>query len=79
MYMYIYIYIYIYISYKTNISRRSKDDQKMKFGQLIKHNMRNIFLKNHTQNLMEKLVPDSFYKENILKYEHIWINNLTML
>ena len=27
----------------------------MKFGQLIECNMRNIFLKNHTQNIVEKL------------------------
>ena len=38
----------------------------MKFGQLIEYNMRNIFLENHTQNVVEKLVPDSF-----LKIEHI--------
>ena len=34
----------------------------MKFGHLIECNMRNIFLKNHTQNIMEKLVPDPFLK-----------------
>ena len=28
----------------------------MKLGQLIVYNMRNIFLKNHTQNGVEKLV-----------------------
>ena len=32
----------------------------MKLGQLIEHNMRNIFLKNHTQNVAEKLFPDAF-------------------
>ena len=32
----------------------------MTFGQLIEYNMRNIFLKNHTQNGMEKLVLDPF-------------------
>ena len=32
----------------------------MKFGQLIEYNIRNIFLKNHAQNMVEKLVPDSF-------------------
>ena len=31
----------------------------MKFGQLIEDNMRiQFFLKNHTQNMVEKLVPD---------------------
>ena len=42
-----------------NIST-SKGNQTMKFGQLIDYNVRNIFLKNHTQNVMEKLVPDPF-------------------
>ena len=37
----------------------------MKFGQLIDYTMRNIsffllFLKNYTQNEVEKLVPDPF-------------------
>ena len=32
----------------------------MKFGQLIEYNMRNIFLENHTQNVVEKLVPYPF-------------------
>ena len=48
-----------------NISR-SKDNQAMKFGQLIEYNMRNIFLeiflKIHTQNAVEKLFPDPFLK-----------------
>ena len=39
---------------------RSKGDQIMKFGQLIEYNLRNIFLKNYTQNVAEKLFPDSF-------------------
>ena len=34
----------------------------MKFGLLIEYNMRNIFLKNHTQNVEEQLVPDPFIK-----------------
>ena len=41
---------------------RSKDNLIMKFGQLIEHNMSNIFLKDHTQNVVEKLFPDSFLK-----------------
>ena len=43
----------------SNISR-SKGNQTIKFGQLIKYNMRNTFLKNHTQNVVEKLFPDPF-------------------
>ena len=42
---------------------RSKDNRSMKFGQLIECNMGNIFLKNHTQNVVEKLLPDIFLKK----------------
>ena len=35
-----------------NISR-SKGNQTMKFGQLVEYQMRNIFSKNHTQNVVE--------------------------
>ena len=34
----------------------------MKLGQLIEYNMRNIFLKNDTLNVLEKVFPDSFLK-----------------
>ena len=34
----------------------------MKFGQLIEYYMRNIFLENHTQNVMEKLFTEPFLK-----------------
>ena len=34
-----------------NISR-TKGNQTMKFGQLMKHNMKNILLKNHAQNVV---------------------------
>ena len=48
----------------------------MKFGELIETNMRKIFLKNHTQNVAEKIIPDAFLKRwncaylliNILKF-----------
>ena len=50
------------IAILPNISR-SKSKRSMKFGQLIKYNMKNIlFLKNHTQNVVEKLFPDPFLK-----------------
>ena len=39
----------------------------MKFGQLIEHE-KYIFLKNYTQNVMEKLVPGHL---SIIKTEHI--------
>ena len=48
----------IVINILPNISR-SKSNQTMQFDQLIECN-RNIFLKNHTQNMMEKVVPDPF-------------------
>ena len=50
-----------------NISR-SKDNQAIKFGQLIEYNMKNILLKNHTQNMLERLFSDSYLK---IKIEHI--------
>ena len=40
----------------------------MKYGQLIKYNMKSNFVKNHTQNVLEKLFPDSYLK---IKIEHI--------
>ena len=51
------IAIYILI----NISR-SKDNQTMKFGQLIEYNMKNVFLENHTKIVVEELFPDPFLK-----------------
>ena len=40
----------------SNISQ-NKGDQKMKFGQLIEYNMRNIFLKSYAENEAGRLVP----------------------
>ena len=42
-----------------NISR-NKGNQTKKFGQLIEHNRETLFLENHTQNVVQKLVPDPF-------------------
>ena len=47
----------------------------MKFGQLIEYNMRKIFLKNHTQNVVDKLFPDSFLKSQ--NWAYLWMNSLT--
>ena len=56
----------ITIHIMPNISR-SKGNQIMKFGQLKEYNMASIiFLKNHTKNVMEKLVPDPFIKKSKL-------------
>ena len=41
---------------------RSKENEVMKFRQLIEYNMRKIFLKNYRQNVVEKLFPDPFPK-----------------
>ena len=40
----------------------------MKFGQLKEYNMRNIFLEKSYTNVVEKLVPDCFWK---IKNGHI--------
>ena len=42
----------------------SKNNEAMKSGQLIEHNMRNIFLKNHAQNVVEKLLRHFLKNQN---------------
>ena len=42
------------------LQTRSKGNRTMKFDQLIECNMRNIFLKNDTQNVVETLILDPF-------------------
>ena len=37
---------------------QSKDNQTMKFSQLIEYNKRNIFFKNYAENEASRLVPD---------------------
>ena len=56
-----------------NISR-SKSNQTMKFDHLIEYNMKNTFLKNHLQNVVENLVPETFRKNQNSVY--LWINSL---
>ena len=51
----------IVIHILSNIPR-SEGNQTMKFSHLIERNMRSIFLKNHTQKGVEKLVPDPVLK-----------------
>ena len=46
----------------------------MIFGQLIECNMRNIFLKNHTQNAMKILFPDLSLKNQ--NWAYLWISIL---
>ena len=43
----------------------------MKFGQLIDYTVRNIFHKNHKQNVVDKLVPDPFIKNQNWAYLRI--------
>ena len=45
----------------SNISR-SKDNQAMKFDQLIEYKIKNISLQNPSQNAVRKLVPVPFIK-----------------
>ena len=45
----------------------------MKFGQLIEYNMRNIF---HTENVVDKLFPDSFLKNQ--NWAYLWSNILNL-
>ena len=52
-----------------NLSR-SKGIQTKKFGQLLKYNMRNIFLEKSYTKLAENAVPDVFLRKKI-KIEHI--------
>ena len=55
-----------------NISR-NKTNQTMKFGQLAEY-WEKFCLKNHTQNVVEKLFPDSFLKNQ--NWLYLWINSL---
>ena len=56
-----------------NISR-SIGNQRKTFVQLIEYSIGNIFIENHTQNVVQKLFPDSSLKNLNLAY--LWINIL---
>ena len=43
----------------TNISR-SRDNQAMKFGQLMEYNMRKVFREKSYKTALEILLPDPF-------------------
>ena len=49
---------------KQTIAMNILPNISMKFGQLIEYNMRNMFFlkKYHTQNVVEKLFPAPFLK-----------------
>ena len=42
---------------------RTKDNQAAKFGLLEEYNVKNIFIKNDTENVPQKLVPDFFFQK----------------
>ena len=46
----------------------------MKFGRLIEYNMRNIIVEYHTQNVVEKLFPDPYLKNQ--NRANLWINSV---
>ena len=52
---------------------RSKD-QMIKFGQLTAYYMKNFFIEEPSQNVVEKLFPYAFLKSQNLAY--LWINGL---
>ena len=51
--------IAIHILVNISISKRK---QTLKFVQLTESNMRTIFLENHSKNMVKKLFPDPFLK-----------------
>ena len=53
---------------------RSKDNQTMKFGQLIEYNMRNIFLEKSYMKCGGETIPRLSPKKSKLSY--LWINYL---
>ena len=52
---------------------RCKHNVTIKFGPLIEYNMKNNFLKNHKQNMVAKLVAESFLKNQ--NWVYFWINS----
>ena len=59
-----------------NISQ-SRDDQTLKFGELVEYNKRNNFFKNHAENEAGKLVPDFFLFFRKTLYE-VKVNGLEL-
>ena len=44
-------------------SRRIKDNQTMKFGQLIEYHIRNIFIEKSYTKCVKKLFPQPYLKD----------------
>ena len=53
---------------------RNKGNLKMKFGQLIEFNMRNIFLEKSCTKCGGENIPRHFYKKS--KQAYLWINSV---
>ena len=58
-------------TYQLMSQEVAKCNQGMKFGQLIEYILINFFMKNHMQNLVEKLFPVLFIKSQ--NWTYIWI------
>ena len=52
----------------------SKRNKTLKFGQLTEYDLRSIFFEKRAQNMIEKLVPELFLKNQIQLY--LWVNSL---
>ena len=52
---------------------RDKVNQGMKFGQLIEHNMRNIFLEESCRKCGRETSPRLFFKKNKNRYKSVLI------
>ena len=50
---------------------RSRDNQTMKFGQLIKYKVANIFLQDHAENESGRLVPTFSLKKLYMRSRHL--------
>ena len=71
-----YTYWAIAIHILPNISR-SKNNQTMKFAQLIDITWEALLLKNHIKSVVEKLFSDIFLKNQNCAY--LWINSLSFM
>ena len=59
----------VQIHTSPNISRR-KGNQIIKLGQLIEYNRRNTLFEAYMQNVVERLVPDPFIKNQ--NSDYLW-------
>ena len=63
------------LQYKyCQISLQAKETRKLHLVSIGNITWETFFLKNHTKNVMEKLVPDPLLKKQ--NWAHLWINTL---